>query len=151
MAKLTKAQREIFLKEYEAANEFYRHHDVMGWTILNIFVPASYALLGSYVYLQRDFVPLAIASLTTNMVGIGMFLRMSDYTKTRQTRIFQIEELLGMNHHRMINRELRRKDIPLLRLLRYKFVTIHRLKWFQFCALLVAWILLGLRILAKHP
>lgn len=139
------AEREILLKEYEAANEFYRHHDIMGWTILNIFVTTSYVLLGSYVYLERDLIPLAIASLSSNLVGIGMFLRMSDYTRPRQIRIFRIEKLLGMDHHRFVDRELHRKDIGLVRRIRHRVITVHRLKWIQLLGLVLAWFLLALR------
>jgi hypothetical protein len=144
---MTDAEREVYLSEYNAANEFYRHHDIMGWTILNIFMTSSYVLLGSYVYLERELLPLAVASIGADLVGIGMFLRMSDYNNPRRTRIFQLEELLGMDHHRFVNRELHRTDIGLVEQFRHRYITVHKLKWMQLFGLILAWVLLTLRSL----
>jgi hypothetical protein len=117
----------------------------MGWTILNIFMTTSYLLLSTYVYLNRDLLALTIASITADLVGIGMFLRMSDYTRPRQERIYQIEKTLGMNHHCFVNQELLRKDVSLFLRFRHRYITIHKLKWVQLLGLVSAWVILWIK------
>jgi len=43
--KLSNNEIKVKLTEYEQANEFYRHHDVMAWQIGAIFITASFLLL----------------------------------------------------------------------------------------------------------
>jgi hypothetical protein len=69
----------------------------------------------------------------------------------RQARIFRIEELLGMDHHRFVDRELHRTDIGLVKRFRHRFVTVHKLKWMQLVGLILAWVLLAYKVSLPLP
>ena len=82
--KLSNNEIKVKLTEYEQANEFYRHHDVMAWQIGAIFITASFLLLAYAADIGKHHLPLAIASILLQLTWIGMFTRMSDYTKIRK-------------------------------------------------------------------
>jgi len=144
LEELSEREVKIWLNEYKQANDFYRHHDIMGWAMAIIFIPASFAILAHAATIEKHYLPLSIVSVTILLVWIGMFLRMSDYTKPRQTRIFEIEHQLHMDHHLRVDNFLKaqRKIGSIITQIRLTVLKIHELKWILLAGLIIAWLVL---------
>jgi len=145
---LSEQEIKILLTEYEQANDFYRHHDIMGWTMATIFIPASFAILAYAATIEKHYLPLSIASVAILLVWIGMFLRMSDYTTPRRTRIYELEGKLGMSHHVGVADFLKtqRETGSIITRIRLSILTVHKLKWILLAGLLTAWLTLILEV-----
>lgn len=107
---LNEKRIDILLNEYQELNNWYRHNNIMAWTMGTILIPLS---LGIFAYTIQnlsnrtiiDLILLTIASIGVLVIWVLMFERMSFYTKIRQGRIKYIEEVLGMENHLIFDRK----------------------------------------------
>lgn len=153
--KLTREEIANLQLEYQQANESWRHGVHIAWTMGTIFIPISFGILAYAATIGKHYLPLAIASVAILMTWVGMIERIRDFDEIRKLRIFKIEKMLKMDHHRRIYRWDRKlikswKKLPFYkkltnrRFIKYHLTRIHSLKWVLLGVLIGAWVLLGL-------
>lgn len=98
--------KEALLVEYQAAQESAQHHDNLVWTVTTILWSATLVLFG-FVLGSLDKSNLRLILIFLSILGIalaiavwGFALQYNSVKRQKYRRCKEIEELLGMHHHR---------------------------------------------------
>ena len=107
------------------------------WTAVSIFIPVCFGLIGvSYASVEMlelkwlQLLPLAFASVLLYGFGMSFVSRYSGYNKAILNRLGKIEEENGMNLHRQISKEDKKRGIKW---------TLRHVKWILFVFLILTW------------
>ncbi len=103
------------LEEYKVINEMLRHDGTLAWISIGLFLPASLAVfaLAANVHFdsssadpsRADLIAAGVASAVIWAIGWFSAERFQFFALTRLKRARELEQDLGMSHHRKIYAE----------------------------------------------